>query len=57
MSDISNTDIQTDFFTFFSLPRKLQLDTALLEKNFYLLSRKLHPDRFAAKPLAEQRRF
>ena len=45
---------QTDFFTFFTLPRKLHLDTADLEKAFYTLSRKLHPDRFAAKPAAEQ---
>jgi molecular chaperone HscB len=44
----------TDFFTFFALPRKLTLDTATLEKQFYALSRKLHPDRFAARPLAEQ---
>jgi molecular chaperone HscB len=43
-----------DFFTFFTLPRKLTLDTAALEKQFYVLSRKLHPDRFAAKPFAEQ---
>jgi molecular chaperone HscB len=44
----------SDYFTFFTLPRKLHLDTAALEKNFYTLSRKLHPDRFASKPLAEQ---
>jgi molecular chaperone HscB len=44
----------SDYFTFFSLSRKLHLDTAALEKNFYTLSRKLHPDRFASKPLAEQ---
>ncbi len=43
-----------DFFTFFTLPRKLALDTAALEKQFYTLSRKLHPDRFAAKAAAEQ---
>src|ERR1700734_2081652 len=43
-----------DYFTFFSLPRKLQLDSPALEKQFYTLSRKLHPDRFAAKPVAEQ---
>jgi molecular chaperone HscB len=43
-----------DFFTFFTLPRKLVLDVPALEKQFYVLSRKLHPDRFAAKPLAEQ---
>ncbi|HZY61565.1 MAG TPA: Fe-S protein assembly co-chaperone HscB [Edaphobacter sp.] len=43
-----------DFFTFFDLPRKLTVDTAQLEKSFYTLSRKLHPDRFASKPIAEQ---
>jgi molecular chaperone HscB len=43
-----------DFFTFFTLPRKLTLDVPALEKQFYTLSRKLHPDRFAARPLAEQ---
>jgi molecular chaperone HscB len=43
-----------DFFTFFTLPRKLALDVPALEKQFYTLSRKLHSDRFAAKPPAEQ---
>ena len=43
-----------DYFAFFGLPRKLTLDVAALEKHFYVLSRKLHPDRFANKPLAEQ---
>jgi molecular chaperone HscB len=43
-----------DYFTFFYLPPKLHLDTSALEKAFYSLSRKLHPDRFASKPLAEQ---
>jgi len=43
-----------DFFTVFSLPRKLHLNLSALEKSFYAQSRKLHPDRFAAKPLAEQ---
>ena len=43
-----------DYFTFFTLPRKLRLDSAALEKNFYSLSRKLHPDRFASRPVAEQ---
>lgn len=33
-----------DYFTFFGLPRKLNLDVAALEKDFYVLSRKLHPD-------------
>jgi molecular chaperone HscB len=33
-----------DYFTFFGLPRKLNLDVAALDKDFYDLSRKLHPD-------------
>ena len=43
-----------DYFAFFGLPRKLSLDVAALEKDFYVLSRKLHPDRFANKPVEEQ---
>jgi len=43
-----------DYFTLFALPRHLHLDLAALEKAFYAQSRKLHPDRFAAKPQAEQ---
>ena len=42
------------YFSIFSLPPHLTLDTAALEKSFYALSRKLHPDRFAARPAAEQ---
>jgi molecular chaperone HscB len=42
------------YFEFFDLPRKLTLDVAALEKQFYTMSRRLHPDRFASKPLAEQ---
>jgi molecular chaperone HscB len=45
---------QDNYFSFFSLPRKLHLDTTALERNFYTLSRRLHPDRFASRPLAEQ---
>jgi len=43
-----------DYFEFFSLPHKLTLDVVALEKQFYTMSRRLHPDRFAAKPVAEQ---
>ena len=43
-----------NYFTLFSLPQHLHLDLAALEKTFYAQSRKLHPDRFAAKPAAEQ---
>jgi molecular chaperone HscB len=44
----------TDYFALFSLPPHLHLDLAALEKAFYAQSRKLHPDRFASKPAAEQ---
>jgi molecular chaperone HscB len=43
-----------DYFTFFALPRKLNLDTALLEREFYELSRKLHPDLAARADKREQ---
>ncbi len=36
--------LPVDYFTFFGLPRKLNLDAAVLEKEFYQLSRGLHPD-------------
>lgn len=39
--------VPVDYFTFFGFPRKLKLDTAVLEKEFYALSRRLHPDVFA----------
>jgi molecular chaperone HscB len=43
-----------DYFSIFSLPAHLVIDLPALEKSFYALSRKLHPDRFAARPVAEQ---
>lgn len=43
-----------DYFAVFELPMKLEIDVAALEKKFYALSRRLHPDRFASRPLAEQ---
>lgn len=36
------------------MPRHLAIDIKDLEKRFYALSRKLHPDLFARKPAAEQ---
>lgn len=42
------------YFEVFGLPEKLSIDVAALEKHFYSLSRKLHPDRFASRPVAEQ---
>jgi molecular chaperone HscB len=44
-----------DYFTFFGFPRKLNLDVAALEKGFYQLSRKLHPDLFVRTAADEQR--
>jgi molecular chaperone HscB len=43
-----------DYFTFFGLPRKLDLNVAALEKDFYELSRKLHPDLNARAGTQEQ---
>ncbi|MBB5056801.1 molecular chaperone HscB [Granulicella aggregans] len=43
-----------NYFEFFSLPLKLHIDVPALEKQFYVLSRKLHPDRFAGKSPVEQ---
>ena len=42
------------YFAQFSLPEHLYLDLAALEKSFYTQSRRLHPDRFAARPAEEQ---
>jgi molecular chaperone HscB len=42
------------YFEIFSLPPHLGIDAPALEKSFYALSRRLHPDRFASKPPAEQ---
>lgn len=46
--------LMLNYFEVFSLPLRLQIDTVALEKQFYTLSRKLHPDRFASRPVAEQ---
>jgi molecular chaperone HscB len=43
-----------NYFEVFSLPEKLAIDTAALEKQFYAMSRRLHPDRFASRPATEQ---
>lgn len=36
-----------DYFTVFELPRKLCIDMTALERTFYRMSRKLHPDLYA----------
>src|SRR3984885_3580090 len=43
-----------DYFSFFGLPPKLNLDVATLEKSFYELSRRLHPDLNARAGSQEQ---
>jgi molecular chaperone HscB len=43
-----------DYFTFFGLSRKLNVDTMQLEREFYELSRKLHPDLSARADKREQ---
>src|SRR5437868_5291389 len=37
-----------DHFQFFALPRKLNVDVAALQREFYRLSREYHPDNFAS---------
>jgi molecular chaperone HscB len=46
--------VTREYFEFFGLPRNLALDAADLEKRFYALSRKYHPDLYARKSQAEQ---
>jgi molecular chaperone HscB len=43
-----------DHFAYFGLPRKLNLDLASLERTFYELSRKLHPDLYGTANAREQ---
>jgi molecular chaperone HscB len=47
-------DAHNSYFSLFQLPQHLNLDVVALEKQFYALSRRLHPDRFAARPAYEQ---
>jgi molecular chaperone HscB len=46
--------LQVDYFTVFDLPRRLHIDLAQLERTFYRLSRKYHPDVYAQKSPEEQ---
>jgi molecular chaperone HscB len=45
---------EQSYFAMFSLPRKLTVDTSALERDFYKLSRRLHPDLYARKSAEEQ---
>ena len=46
--------VPVDYFTFFGLPRKLNVDVPNLEREFYQLSRKLHPDLYSRADTREQ---
>ena len=48
------SDTFPTYFEIFSLPAHLVIDLPALEKSFYALSRRLHPDRFASKSPDEQ---
>lgn len=50
----SQPEPAADYFTVFDLPRKLHIDLTQLERSFYRLSRKYHPDVFATKSAVEQ---
>src|SRR6266581_3426774 len=43
-----------DYFEVFGLPRQLGIDTLALEKKFYELSRKYHPDYFTTASPSEK---
>jgi molecular chaperone HscB len=43
-----------DYFSFFGLTKKLNLDAGALEQEFYVLSRKLHPDLYIRDQEREQ---
>ncbi len=43
-----------NYFEVFALPRKLRLDAGALEREFYRLSRRLHPDVYARASHQEQ---
>ena len=43
-----------NYYDFFELDRKLSIDSEGLQKRFYDLSRRWHPDRFSRKSTAEQ---
>jgi molecular chaperone HscB len=46
----------TEYFELLGIPRSLNLSLEVLQKRYYELSRKLHPDRFMQKPEAERQR-
>jgi molecular chaperone HscB len=51
---VQHTAREPDFFTVFGLPRRLVVDLADLERRYYALSRRLHPDVLHDRSPAEQ---
>src|SRR5258706_9754197 len=51
----ANPSATQDYFSIFGLPRKLNIDIAKLQREFYAQSRKLHPDNFATSSAEQQR--
>jgi molecular chaperone HscB len=45
----------TNYFDFFGLPHRLELDAGELERRFYTLSRRLHPDVYFRRPPQERK--
>jgi molecular chaperone HscB len=54
LNNETSRDTPIDFFAVFELSQKLRVDTVVLEKKFYTMSRRLHPDRFVSRPEVEQ---
>ena len=48
--------LKTDYFAIFDLPRKLAIDSAELQRRFYALARRHHPDFHQAAPADERTR-
>ena len=48
--------LPSNYYDFFGLEHRLDLDLRDLEKRFYALSREHHPDRFSLKSREEQQR-
>lgn len=51
---VQEIDRDPDFFAVFALPRRLVVDLADLERRYYALSRRLHPDLVHDRSTAEQ---
>jgi molecular chaperone HscB len=48
-------DFASNYFDFFGIPHKLNLDSKELESRFYALSKRWHPDRFARGTPSQRR--